>query len=282
MTEFEKILQECLLALERGDSNLDECLSRYPKHALQLEPILLTSVDLERGRQAQPSAAFKARVRAKLTQEMQAHPRKSARFNFMFMQIASNLAVILLALLIAGTAYAQSTLPGNPFYAWKLTSESIWRVVSPDPVGTDLAIADRRTDELIAIGNNSAQLTQVLKTYFEVVARLKSEMDTNNEARIRLVLNSQIEALNESGILVPPLDQEVLPNLDEPTVTPTETPLVIPEIPQVNPTLPIPTATMVPSQETAQANPTDLPKIIPAIEVPTIEVPIIDVPSLIP
>src|SRR5215216_7783576 len=119
MTEFEMVLQDCLLALEHGESNVGECLSRYPKFALQLEPILLTSLDLERGREARPSAAFKARVRAKLTREMQAHPRRSIRFNFMFMRMATNIAVILLALLGAGTAYAQSAMPGNPFYPWK-------------------------------------------------------------------------------------------------------------------------------------------------------------------
>ena len=61
MTEFEKVLQECLLDLESGASDVGECLGRYPEHALDIEPVLLTSLDLERGREARPSAAFKAR-----------------------------------------------------------------------------------------------------------------------------------------------------------------------------------------------------------------------------
>src|SRR5689334_22017102 len=165
MTEFEKVLQECLLALESGDSTVTECLSRYPNHAFQLEPILLTSLDLERGRGVQPSAAFKARVRARLTQEMRAHPRKSVRWDFIVPRLATSFAVILLALLIAGTAYAQRAVPGSAFYRWKLASENTWRLLSPDPVGTDLEIADRRADELIAVGNNSAYRDQVLKAY---------------------------------------------------------------------------------------------------------------------
>lgn len=281
MTEFEKILQECLLALEHGDSNVDECLRRHPKHALQLEPILLTSMVLEFGRQARPSAAFKARVRTRLTQELKAHPRKSIRFNFMFMRMATNLAVIVLALLVAGTAYAQSALPGNAFYAWKLASENTWRAISPDPIGTDLAIADRRVAELIAVGNDPVQRTQILEAYLEVVARLETEMDAENEARIRFVLNSQIEELNNSGILVPALDQDALPALDEPTVIPTET-HQIPEIPQINPTLPIPTPTSLLIRETAQPNPTDAPEIVPTVRVPTIQAPTVQVPSLIP
>jgi len=282
MIEFEKVLQECLLALESGDANLGECLDRYPKYALTLEPILLSSLDLERGREARPSAAFKARVRARLTREMQAHPRRSIRPNFMFMRMATNLAVILLALLGAGTAYAQSAMPGNPFYPWKLISENAWRLVSPDPIGTDLAIADRRADELIAIGNNAEQRTQGVDAYLEVLARLELEMTVENEARIRLALNSQVEELNKSGIFLPQPEQNILPKLEEPTVIPTITPLLIPEIPQVNPTLPIAIATSVPVEETMQESPTDLPKIIPTLPIGIDNLPTIQVPPLLP
>ena len=269
MTKFEKVLQECLVALERG-SSVDECLNRHPKYASELEPILFTSINLERGREARPSAAFKARVRAKLTQEMRAHPRKSIRFNFIWMRIATNLAVILLTLLVAGTAYAQRALPGDAFYAWKLASENIWRVVSPDPVGTDLAIAERRAGELIAIRNNAEQRVQTLAEYLEVVDRLKLEMNADNETRIRPVLDSQIEELNNSGVILPQLDQNVLPSREEPTPIPTEMPLVTPEIPQVNPTLPVPTVGSVLPQETIQPNSMDLPKIVPTIQVPSL------------
>jgi hypothetical protein len=282
MTEFEKVLQECLLALESGDANLGECLNRYPGYALALEPILLTSLDLERGREARPSAAFKARVRAKLTQEMQAHPRRSIRFHFMFMRMATNLAVILLALLAAGTAYAQSAMPGNPFYPWKLISENAWRMVSPDPVGTDLAIADRRADELIALGNNAEQHAQTVDAYLEVLARLELEVNVENEARIRQVLNSQIEELNKSGIFLPQSEQNIPPILEEPTVIPTVTPLLIPEIPQVNPTLPLSVATSVPVEGTVQGPSTDSPKIVPTLPVGVDNLPTVQVPSLLP
>ena len=68
MTEFEKVLEQCLRDLEQGAANVDECLSRYPKHALQLEPVLLTAEYLIHGREARPSAAFKSRVRNKVIQ----------------------------------------------------------------------------------------------------------------------------------------------------------------------------------------------------------------------
>jgi hypothetical protein len=274
MTEFEKVLQECLHDLERGVSNVDDCLDRYPGHARQLEPILLTSTHLARAGTARPSNAFKARVRTKLIQQMRAHPRqrKAAGSGFMFARWAMGLAVVLLALLTAGTVYAQGALPGEAFYAWKLASENVWRAISPDPVKTDLAIAEHRVDELIAVSDDPVLYSQALEAYLEVAARLKSQVNAENETHILAVLDTQVEELNQSGILLPQPDQEVLPSSDEPTLVP---------------------ATPIPVLTTPQVDSTDLPQIIPTRQappeiVPTVEVPeeiiptIQDPPNLIP
>jgi hypothetical protein len=286
MTEFEKILEQCLLDLEMGIANVDECISRYPGHALQLRPILLTHTSMERLGEARPSAAFKARVRARLTQQMQAHPRKSRQFNFAFMRLALNLAVIVVALLVAGTAYAQSALPGDAFYSWKLASENAWRAVSSDPVGADLAIAARRMDELIAVRNDTVLHAQALEAYLEVAARLKSEMSVENEALILQTLDSQIEELKESGIHVPQIiDEDLLPQLDEPSPTlvePIMTLLPVTEIPQVNPTSLAPAVASPLPTEPPQVIPTDPPEIIPTIQVPSNIVPTIQVPDIVP
>jgi len=282
MTEFEKVLQECLLELEQGDAKVEECLSRHPNYAIQLEPVLLTSLNLELGREARPSPAFKARVRAKLTQEMLAHPRRTIRFGFMLTRLATSLAMIVFALVVVGTVYAQGAMPGTPFYSWKLASESIWRAISPDPVGADLAIAERRAGELIAVADNPDQRAQLLEAYLAVLTRLEREVNASNEARIRLAVDSQLEELNQSGVSLPGVEQNVVPALEESIVIPTGTPLVLPEIPQENPTLPISAATTIPSQDSPESNPTDSPEVIPTVPVKTDAVPTIQVPSLIP
>lgn len=279
MTEFEKILEQCLLDLEMGIANVDECISRYPKHAPELGPVLLTHTSLERLGEARPSAALKARVRAKLTQQMQAHPRKSSRFNFTFMRLATNFAIVLLILLGAGTAYAQSALPGDTLYDWKLISENAWRAVSSDPIRTDLAIAERRINELIAVGNDPELHAQTLEAYLEVAARLKSEMTVENEALILQALNSQVEELKESGVTVPQnIDEEVLPQINEivPTlVAPIGTLLPSIEIPPVNETLPtsmLSAPEVIPPilTELPPVNPTDLPEALPTVQAPTL------------
>jgi hypothetical protein len=273
MTEFEKVLQECLLALESGNLSMEECLRRYPRHAMQLEPVLWTSLYLEYGREARPSPAFKARVRARLVEGMRAHPRKSSRFNFIFLRTAASLAVLALVMLAAGTAYAQSAAPGHPFYAWKLTSERAWRAVSPDPVGTDLAIAERRVDELVSVAGHPDQRAQVLNAYLEVVARLESGMDAENMARVQMALDSQMGELNRSGIFLPQLDPELTPALDEPAVNPGVTPQTILESPPVDPSEVVPTSTPIRILETPGVSPTDLPNIVPTIPAPEIQVP---------
>lgn len=267
MNEFEKILQECLLALERGETTVQECLSRHPNYASLLEPILLTSVDLEGGRVVRPSAAFKSRVRARLTQEMRAYPRKRRRFNFMFMRLATSFAVLLLAFLMVGTAYAQSALPGEAFYKWKLASENLWRAVTPDPIGMDLAIAERRAAELIALDDHSEQRAQVLEAYLEVIHRLELAINAENEARIRSILDAQIEELNAVGIFLQPVEQDVSPTSEEPTPIPTQTPLVPSVIPDVNPTLPVSTSIPI-QEETVEVILSPLPNIVPSVEVP--------------
>jgi hypothetical protein len=265
MTEFESALQECLYDLEQGNANVHECLRRYPQYAQQLEPVLLTSAYLQRGQEARPSAAFKTRVRTKLLQQMYARPRQRPQSKFIFMRLAVSFAIILLALLVAGTAYAQSALPDNVFYSWKLASENVWRTVSPDPIGTDLAIAARRLNELIAIRHDPTLYSQALKAYLEAVDRLKSEMDVESEARILVTLDSQAEELNQSGIVLPPVDQNILPPSNEPTPTPISTPTTAP----------------LPSLGTPQADQTDLPEIDPTIKVPSEIVPTVQIPPKI-
>jgi hypothetical protein len=275
MTEFEKALQECLQDLERGAASVDECLRRYPGYAQQLEPILLASARLERAGEMQVSGAFKARGRSRLVQEMRAHPRTSrrepvgARSRLTFMRLVVGIAAVLLALLATGTAYAQSALPGQMFYGWKIASENAWRAVSADPVGADLVIAERRTGELVAVKDDPAARAQALEAYLETVDRLQSQAGIEDQLRVTSTLDSQRAVLKKLGILLAPPDPAAVPS-GEATPTPSATPLSIAQtpgsdltaVPSLTPTVP-PSATEI---------------ILPTIEVPPELVPTIHIP----
>lgn len=281
MTEFEAVLQECLQDVEEKGIPINECLQRYPRFSEDLEPILLTSLVLARGQEAQVSSAFKTRVRSRLMHEMYARPRRAARPRFSFLRLAASLAVVLLALLTAGTAYAQRALPGETFYPWKLASENAWRFVTPDPVGFDLRIAQRRLNELIAVQDDPALYAQTLNAYLEVKERLQAETEGSNDPRIEDALEAQIEELNGVDVVPELTEPVVIPPLVSPTPTPgdslplpAETPRVVPTVveslPEIVPTvvesLPEVIPTVVENLPDVVATVQNLPEIIPTID----------------
>src|SRR5262245_3141857 len=127
MNDLERILDDCVERLTNGTSTLEECLSAYPEYASQLRPMLEGAAGLIHHLQdASISAIARARGRAKLSLHMQAYPRKRVRGLLLFQRLALGLAVVMFALLSAGTVRAQSAMPADLFYTWKLVSERVW------------------------------------------------------------------------------------------------------------------------------------------------------------
>lgn len=62
--------------------------------------------------------------------------------------------MLLITLVTTHTVLAQSALPGEDLYRWKVTSEHIWRGMSADPLVTDLRLVDRRLDGYIALSRD--------------------------------------------------------------------------------------------------------------------------------
>lgn len=278
MKDFDLILEDCLERLASGASSLDECLLRYPEHASQLRPLLQSAARLEHVRAVLPSPAFKTRVRAQLMAHIQAHPRRRQGMS-PFLRLAFSLAVLMLAFLFTGTALAQSALPGEPLYGWKLASETAWRALSPDPLGTDLALADRRVAELVAVADDPERSAMVLELYREVLNRLKSRGDAQAQNRILPFLQSQQATLTRAGLSVPELDAYVRGHAapeTTPTVPPQPTATPIVEIPVLETALP-----EMPILDTAIPGTPEVPEIIPTVQAPDLPLPTIEIPPLI-
>jgi hypothetical protein len=216
MNNLDLILDECLTRLASGASSVEECLVRYPEQAAQLKPLLHTAAIMERNHihNIQPSPAFKSRARAQLTAHMQDHPRRRIGPFSRIRQVAISLAVVVMAFMVTGTAFAQDALPGQPLYAWKLSSERTWRAVAPDPIAVDLSLARRRLAELKAVGKDPEREAQALEGYQTVLARLKSENNGHNEDRILEALKAHREQLFEEGVTIPELDDYLAPSSD--------------------------------------------------------------------
>lgn len=208
--DFDDALEDCAGRIASGESSLDECLTRYPEYAARLKPLLQAAVRVERGRRIIPSATFKARARAQLTAHMQAHPRRRSWTDMFSLspvrQLGTALAVLILAFLLTGTAFAQNALPGQPLYSWKLSSEQAWRAVSFDRVGVDLVLADRRAYEITVETSDAGRQAEAVQGYQEVLSRLTSENDAQNNDRIVKTLQSHQEKFSAAGVSVPDLE----------------------------------------------------------------------------
>jgi len=203
--ELETVLDICLSQIEDGESNIDECLALYPEQAAELEPLLKAATRLSRGREVIPDPAYKARTRAKLSIYMQQNPQRK-RVSPIFWRVAIGVMTMLIAFLATGTSFAQSALPGDQLYDWKLTSENVWRMTSSDQLGVDLTLSNRRVQEIVVVSGNQARQQRALENYQKLLVKFNATKNEKARARILPVLRAQHEALIKAGVLSPALD----------------------------------------------------------------------------
>jgi hypothetical protein len=202
--ELETILDICVSQIEDGDSNIEECLALYPEHAVQLEPLLKAATKLSRGREVLPNPAYKARTRAKLSIYMQQNPQRK-RVSPIFWRVAIGVMTMLIVFLATGTSFAQSALPGDQLYDWKLTSESVWRMTSSDQLGVDISLSNRRVSELVVV-KDQVRREQALANYEKLLMKFSNAKNEKDRARLLPVLRAQHEALIKAELLTPELE----------------------------------------------------------------------------
>lgn len=203
--DLETTLDICLNQIEDGESNIEECLTRYPEHAAQLQPLLMAATRLARGREVMPDPAYKARARTQLNIHMQSHPQPR-RVSPAFWRFAVGFVTMILLFVASGTTFAQQALPGDALYNWKLTSEHVWRMTSSDQLGVDLTLSNRRVNELVVVSSDEIRRARAIEKYEELLIKFKAAEDTKDRERILPVLRSQHEALVKTGVLVPELE----------------------------------------------------------------------------
>ena len=209
MNELEFALEDCLQQLAANKSSLDQCLKSYPGLASELRPLLETALRLQQGRDVLPSAAFRERTRAELAEHIASHPRRPSKRRRPIPGFALPVLILALAFVVS-TAFAQSALPGQSLYSWKLSAERAWRVTSVDPLSFDLSLADRRTDELITVCNHNGPETDGIAAYTEVLDRLSRETPGADSDKVLSQLQAHQKKLLQAGIHVPELDDIVL------------------------------------------------------------------------
>lgn len=203
--DLETILDTCLYQIEEGEASIEECLARYPEHAAQLQPLLRAATKLSRAREVVPDPSYRMRARSQLNTYMLQNPQRK-RVSPIFWQVAVGFATIMLLFVASGTAFAQQALPGDTLYNWKLTSEHVWRLTSNDDLGVDIALSQRRMNELLVVSGDETRRASAIQNYEKLLLKFRNAESEHDRARILPVLQAQHEALIEAGVLVPELE----------------------------------------------------------------------------
>jgi hypothetical protein len=236
MNEFDNILDECLQRLLEGDS-VEACLSRYPEHAAELEPLLRTASRTLKATDIRPRPEFRDRARYQFQTAMREMPVKESR-GFLAVFKPALVTVIMLAIvLLAGggvVAAAGNSLPGSPLYSVKLATESVRLALAPSALGKaalNAQFANERIHEIIKLAEKGdasliAEATDRMNRQLMAVANLAG-------------IAKEAEGNTYIAAQAPPATTAV-PTTAPPTTTPTSTIILpTPTIPPV-PTLIVP------------------------------------------
>ncbi len=188
MTEFERLLDECLEALREGRWSIDECIEHYPAYAAALRPRLLTAATVAHACAVQPRPEFAAAARERflvatgqhlrealdlepslsffaaarvrflmaahrMKRETVARRRRLPRLVFGHRALAGSAAALLLVLSFSTytVASASSALPGDWRYPIKLETERVRLALAfseSDRRDVRLDIAEERAREI--------------------------------------------------------------------------------------------------------------------------------------
>ncbi|MFH1184047.1 MAG: hypothetical protein V1755_03285 [Chloroflexota bacterium] len=200
MSEIDAILDDCLRRVTTDGQSVEECLRRYPAHAAELRPLVEAARRLHGLTAVTPSYACRVIGRAKLMAHAEAGRTRTPRGVQAAWRLAAAVMVLVVVMLLSTTALAQAALPGEPLYGWKLTSENLWRAVSPDTLSVDLTLAERRATELTSVDRDPRGEGRARDEFHEVLTRLEAAKDSENGPRIDKALIAHQKRLSEAGM----------------------------------------------------------------------------------
>jgi len=270
MTTFDSALDDCLKRIKAGEADVDACLKLYPQYADQLRPLLQAAWQMQSGSKVDPSSTFAPGTRAEVYAYADANPRRRrGGLSWYFspaLRWAAIAIVLVIALLLAGTAYAQTAYPGDMLYAWKRGSENVSRAIIPAPIQVDLFLSRRRMSEVLAVRHDAARLAIAWAGYRAVMERLLAYDDPTQKEHIADVLREEWEQFVQLGVPLP-TGSSALPPV--PTPIPTGIPTGLPQ-PTSGPSLSVftPTSTSTPGPPPA-ASATETGRALPTLATPT-------------
>jgi hypothetical protein len=180
--EFDNILDECLERVIGGEP-VERCLSDYPQYAADLEPLLRTALDAKMATAIEPRPEFRNRARYQFQNAIRdmETPRPRGFFSWQPRWVTAVIVVAVLLIAGSGTVLASGdSLPDEPLYQVKLTTEAVRLAFTPSAVGKAelyVELADKRVEEIIRMADEGKveqveQVTERLNDQLIAVANL--------------------------------------------------------------------------------------------------------------
>lgn len=207
-------LDQWIAKLEEGDRSLDELLVDIPEVSVEERALLKAAARVKRIRNLEAAPSYKESTRRELVGFMREHPRKqeqagqrSALFPRL-MRFGAVAVSLVLAVLVTGTALAQSARPGDRFYPWKLASERAYQTLHPDPTAAEVQIARRRVREMLA-ADNPQEREISLDGYQQALEQLSTGLQPAEKEIVLNTLRQQQSELQAANLDVPRLDRTI-------------------------------------------------------------------------
>ena len=159
--DLDNIFNECLERMLHGET-MEQCLNRFPDYTNELKPLLETASSIQKATAIQPRPEFRTHARLQFQaalNKVEGKPRRSLVNWLQQPQWVAVTTVVLMLLLAGGiTVAANSSMPDEPLYAIKLTTERIRLSLTTSPLGKAelyTSLVERRITEIASMANKN-------------------------------------------------------------------------------------------------------------------------------
>ncbi|MDO8716087.1 MAG: DUF5667 domain-containing protein [Dehalococcoidales bacterium] len=245
--ELDNIFNECLERLLRGET-IEQCLTHYPDYASELKPLLETALSIQKATAIQPRPEFRENARIQFQaalNKIESKPRRSFFSQLQQPQWAAVTAAALLLLLAGGTAAAANgSMPDEPLYGIKLTTERIRLSLTTSSLGKAelyTSLVERRMTEISQMANENKpdkieQVVALLDTSLTQISALSSPQGVSD---MKAMSPARETAAPVIAPTAPPQAATALPGAATTNVTPPPAAGLAPVSPPI--TAPVPT-----------------------------------------
>ncbi|RJO61182.1 MAG: hypothetical protein C4542_07030 [Dehalococcoidia bacterium] len=274
MTDNKKIdkqiaeaLNECFESMLIKNEPIDSCLARYPQHAAELRPLLVTMKRALEASALSPDSTFRARARYEFRNALYDNVSRKTRpfLAWRWATVVSTVGVFLLTSTGGVVAASSSSMPGQPLYQVKRTIEDVQLTLTPSQAAKArlyATLADRRVGEIMYAAqkgdvNLTEDLTRQFATNLSMVSAIiaPSRSLTFGGGSKQAVAPSPDGSPEQSTTVTSAIGATNVPSAPPPAinVVPAPTPTIVAPTPPtvtVTQVAPVPTATFAVPQPT--------------------------------